>query len=195
MKKKGNTRGVKIFVIAMILVVLVVGYYIYMNNKVKAAKEEQTQVTAVQNVLLKDLERSYPATPKEVVRYFCDITMCFYNEEYSEEELLQMAEKIQGIYDEELKENKTQEQYLKDLKSEIAERKQKKCTISGYELSASTDVKNFTKDGHSCASLYATFRMKQDGAVTEVMEQFILRKDADGHWKIYGWEPVEEEAQ
>lgn len=195
MKKKGNTGGVKIFVIGMILVVLVVGYYVYMNNKVKSSKEEQTQVTAVQNVLLKDLERSYPATPKEVVRYFCDITMCFYNEEYSEDELLQMAEKIQGIYDEELKENKTQEQYLKDLKSEIADRKQKKCTISGYELSSSTDVKSFTKDGYSCASLYATFRMKQDGATAEVMEQFILRKDADGHWKIYGWEPVEEEAQ
>ncbi len=187
---KGKGRSVKLVIIGIILVALVVGYYFYLSNKVKTAREEQTEVTAVQNVLMRDLERSYPPTPKEVLRYYCEITKCFYNEEYTEEELQQLALKAQELYDDELVANKTQEQYLKDLKSEIAERKENKCTISGYELSPSTDVKEYTKDGYTCATMYCTLKLKQDGKTTQSMEQFVLRKDEEGHWKIYGWQLV-----
>lgn len=187
---KGKGRSVKLVIIGIILVALVVGYYFYLSNKVKTAREEQTEVTAVQNVLMRDLERSYPPTPKEVLRYYCEITKCFYNEEYTEEELQQLALKAQELYDDELVANKTQEQYLKDLKSEIAERKENKCTISDYELSPSTDVKEYTKDGYTCATMYCTLKLKQDGKTTQSMEQFVLRKDEEGHWKIYGWQLV-----
>ena len=92
---KGKGRSVKLVIIGIILVALVVGYYFYLSNKVKTAREEQTEVTAVQNVLMRDLERSYPPTPKEVLRYYCEITKCFYNEEYTEEELQELALKAQ----------------------------------------------------------------------------------------------------
>ena len=129
------------------------------------------------------------------MRYFCEITQCLYNEDYTEEELTQLSEKIQEIYDDELIANKTQEQYLKDLKSEIVDRKKNKYTISGYEISPSTDVKTFTKDGYTCARLYATFRIRQEGKTTDSMEEFILRQDEEEHWKIYGWEAVDDNAQ
>ena len=195
MKKKNGASGVKMVIIAVILVALVVGYYFYINHKGKEAREEQVQVTVVQNVLMRDMERNYPSTPKEVVRYFCEITQCLYNEDYTEEELTQLSEKIQEIYDDELIANKTQEQYLKDLKSEIVDRKKNKYTISGYEISPSTDVKTFTKDGYTCARLYATFRIRQEGKTTDSMEEFILRQDEEEHWKIYGWEAVDDNAQ
>lgn len=184
-------RNTKLVIIGIILAALVVGYYFYLSGKVKEAREEKTEITAVQNVLMKDLEHSYPPTPKEVLRYYCEITKCFYNEEYTEEELIQLAEKAQELYDEELIANKTQEQYLKDLKSEITQRKEDKCTISGYELSPSTDVKEYTKDGYTCATLYCTLSLKQNGQTAQSMEQFVLRKDAEGHWKIYGWQLVD----
>lgn len=188
MKRSGI---ITIIVVAVILVAVVAGFTFSLNRRAKASEEAETQATAVQNVLMKDLERSYPPTAKEVVKYFADITTCFYNEEYTDEELVQMAEKIQGIYDDELIANKSQEDYLNDLRDDIASMKASNYTISGYVLSASVDVEEFVENGYSCARLYCTFSLKQGTKGTaRSMEEFVLRKDEDGHWKIYGWQLV-----
>lgn len=189
-KMKGS-KIVKILIIGVLVVAVVLGFYYYLNHKEKEVQEESAKITAVQNVLLKDLERSYPPTPKEVVKYYSEITKCFYNEEYSEEELLDLAQKIQELYDAELIANKTQEDYLTDLKSEIAQMKEKKCIISSYEISASTDVEFFTQNGYSCARLYCTYYLKQDAKTTSTMECFVLRQDEEKHWKILGWDLAE----
>lgn len=182
-----------IIIVGVILVAVVVGYAFRLKHKTGAAAEEVVEVTAVQKVLQKDLERNYPPTPKEVVKYFAEITKCFYNETYSDEELEQLALKIQELYDTELVENKSQEDYMNDLRSDIADMKSNNYTISGYVLSASVDVEEFTKDGDSCARLYCTFSIKQGtNGTMRSMEQFILRKDDDGHWKILGWDLVED---
>lgn len=186
-----GSRTVKIVIIVVILAALVLGYYIYLGRKTgRQQTEEVVQVTAVQRVLMKDLERSYPPTPKEVLKYYCQITQCFYNEEYSDEELQALAVKIQELYDEELVANKSQDDYMNDLKTEIAQMKQDQYTIASYEISASTDVERFVENERSCARLYCTFNLKKAGTTGTVasMEQFVLREDADGHWKILGWQ-------
>ncbi|MDE6844547.1 MAG: hypothetical protein K2J99_02095 [Lachnospiraceae bacterium] len=190
MKSSGK---IGLIVFGVILVAVVAGYALHLNHKSKVDAERAVESTAVQKVLQKDLERSYPPTPKEVVKYYADITKCFYNEEYTEEELEQMAVKIQGLYDAELIANKTQEDYLTDLRSEIVDMKNNDWTISGYVLSSSVDVEEFTENGYSCARLYCTFSVKQStNGTVRTMEQFVLRKDDDGHWKILGWELVED---
>jgi len=189
-KHMKTSRTIKIVIIAAVLAALVFGYYTYLGRKSRQQQAEETvQITAVQSVLMKDLERSYPPTPKEVLKYYCQITQCFYNEEYSEEELLELAAKIQELYDDELVANKSQEDYLKDLKTEIADMKQNHYTVASYEISASTDVERFVEDGRSCARLYCTFNLKQAGTTgtTASVEQFVLRQDEDEHWKILGW--------
>lgn len=189
MKRSGI---ITIIVVGILLVAVVAGFAFSLNRR-KEVAETDTQVTAVQKVLMRDLERSYPPTPKEVVKYFAEITQCFYNEEYTDEELTQLAEKIQGIYDDELIANKTQEDYLNDLSSEIADMKKGNYTISSFVLSASVDVEEFVENGYSCARLYCTFSIKQGtSGTTRSMEEFVLRKDEDGHWKIYGWELVKD---
>lgn len=189
--KRSGVIGLIVF--GVILVAIVVGYAFHINRKAARDAESVVESTEVQKVLMRDLERNYPPTPKEVVKYFAEITKCFYNEEYSEDELEQMATKIQGLYDTELIENKSQEDYMADLRSEIASMKKSNYTISSYVLSASVDVEEFVENGYSCARLYCTFNVKQGTSGTvRSMEQFILRKDDDGHWKIFGWELVED---
>ena len=156
--KRSNVIG--IIVIGVILVAVVAGFAFSLNRR-KAVAEANVQPTAVQEVLMKDLERYYPKSPKEVVRYFAEITKCFYNEEYTDEELAQLAEKIQEIYDDELIANKSQEDYLNDLSNEIADMKKGNYTISSYVLSSSVDVEEFVENGYSCARLYFTFNVKQ----------------------------------
>ncbi len=72
---------VKSAIIIVILVALVGGYYFYLSNYMK--NDDETIVTAVQEVLLKNLEDDYPPTPREVLKYYSDITKCLYNEDYT----------------------------------------------------------------------------------------------------------------
>lgn len=184
--KKGV--GIKILIIGFILIAIIVGYYYYLSNKTKERSEEGTQdMTAVQKVLLYNFDRTYPPTPKEVVKYFGEITQCFYNETYSEEEFLALAEQIQNLYDQELIANKTQEQYIADLRSDVEEMKGLSMEIASYSTSSSADVDTFWQDGYEWARLYCSFILKQGTQRNQSNEVFLLRKDGDGHWKIYGW--------
>lgn len=187
MKRSGV---VSIVVTCVILVAIIGGFVFYLGHKARTSEEEVVESTAVQRVLQKDLERNYPPTPKEVVKYFAEITQCFYNEEYGEEDLDKMANQIQGLYDDELIANKSEEDYMTDLSLEISDMKDKKYTISGYDLSSSTDVYYFTEKGDECARLYCIFNVKQGVSSVPSMEQFVLRKDENGHWKILGWDLV-----
>ena len=190
-----GSKIAKMVIIVVVLAAVVLAYYYYLGHRTRRQEVEEAVVaTVVQSVLMRDLEHNYPPTPKEVVKYYAEITECFYNETYSDEELVQLANKIQMLYDAELVANKTQEQYMEDLRSDIAEMKGKQLVIASYEVSASTDVEEFTQDGYSCARLYCTFYLRQPGNGGRVpsLERFILRKDEDGHWKILGWELVED---
>lgn len=187
MKRSGV---ISIVVTCVVLVAIIGGFAFYLSHKSQTGAEKEVESTQVQKVLQKDLERNYPPTPKEVVRYFADITRCFYNEEYSEDDLDEMAFKIQELYDAELVANKSQEDYLEDLRTEIAGMKEQNSTIYSYELSASTDVEFFTEQDYECARLYCIFNVKQGAGTVPSMEQFVLRKDEAGHWKILGWDLV-----
>lgn len=190
-----SSKVVKTVIIVVVLAAVILAYYYYLGHRTRRQEVEEAAVaTVVQSVLMRDLEHNYPPTPKEVVKYYAEITECFYNETYSDEELVQLANKIQMLYDAELVANKTQEQYLEDLRNDIVEMKGKQLVIASYEVSASTDVEEFTQDGYSCARLYCTFYLRQPGNGSRVpsLERFILRKDEDGHWKIFGWELVED---
>ena len=187
MKRSGI---VSIIITCVILVVVIGGFALFLSHKSRTSGEEAVESTAVQKVLQKDLERNYPPTPKEVVKYFAEITKCFYNEEYSEEELEKLATQIQVLYDEALVANKSEDDYMQDLRSEIASMKENKYTIVGYEVSPSTDVEFFTENEESCARLYCNFYVKQGAGNVPSLEQFVLRKDEAGHWKIMGWDLV-----
>ena len=189
-----GSKIAKTVVIAVVLAVIILVYYYSLGHRAKRqAVEEAIAATVVQSILMRDLEHNYPPTPKEVVKYYAEITECFYNETYSDEELVQLAGKIQMLYDAELVANKTQEQYLQDLRDDIAEMKGRQLTVASYEVSSSTDVEYFTQNEYSCARLYCTFYLKQQGGGrVPSQERFVLRQDEDEHWKILGWELVEE---
>ena len=189
-----GSKIAKTVVIAVVLAVIILVYYYSLGHRAKRQEvEEAIAATVVQSILMRDLEHNYPPTPKEVVKYYAEITECFYNETYSDEELVQLAGKIQMLYDAELVANKTQEQYLQDLRDDIAEMKGRQLTVASYEVSSSTDVEYFTQNEYSCARLYCTFYLKQQGGSrVPSQERFVLRQDGDGHWKILGWELVEE---
>ena len=182
----------KKIIIIVILVALVGGYYFYLSNY--KSNEEETIVTAVQEVLLKNLEDNYPPTPKEVLKYYSDISKCLYNEDYTQQQLEQMADKLLALMDEELAENNPRDQYIRDLKNEVKEFEQNGYTIVNYTTSKSTDVEEYTDNGRKYAKLYCTYSVKAGAEYKSSKQVFILRREtATGHWKILGFELVNPE--
>ena len=184
----GKLKGV---IIAVVLVALVGGFYFYVSNIGK--DNDDVVVSAVQNVLLRNLDNDYPATPKELVKYYGDITKCLYNENYSEEQLAQMADKMIALYDDELAENNPRDQYIVDLKAAVKDFSDKNYTIISYTTSSSTDVEEYTHEGRKCASLYCTYSTKTGADYVSSKQVFVLRKESGtGHWKILGFDIINE---
>lgn len=187
-KKQGNGAALKSGAIILVLVLAMVGYYYYLSNRQKEKDQEDTKLTVVQELLMRDLKNNYPPTVKEVIKYYSELTKCFYNEQYTDEELEQLAAKARELYDDELKENNDWSKYIIQLQSEISDFKGKSIRVSSYSLPASTDVYEFRENGSEFARIYCTYLLSSGSEKRSVEEIFLLRKDEDGHWKIFGWD-------
>lgn len=185
-----KTTTVRTTVIVLILVMMVVGYYAYLSNKSRENRQEAT-LSVVQSALSRDLNKNYPPTPKEAVKYYNELLKCLYNEENNEEERLALGRKMRELYDTELQNFNEEETSLLRLEAEVTDFKKKQRRIAGINLAASTDVEFFEEDGYEFARLRCGYNMTQEGKsyLSEVM--YLLRKDENRRWKIYGWENVE----
>lgn len=176
----------KTAIIIVVLAALIGGYYFYLSNKTETP--EETKVSAVQDVILRDLDKNYPPTPKEVVKYYSELSKCLYNEKYSTEEFEQMADKMLALYDDELLEANPRDQYLMDLNSAISDFRKQDYSITTFTPSQSTDVEESVVKGRECAKLYCTYTIKSGASYSTSLEVFELRKDQAGHWKILGFQ-------
>ena len=188
MKRKNPARVIIVFVV---LAIAVVGLFFYISNRSKMVAEGKQQMSAVTQILSRNLETNYPPTPKEVLKFYSEITQCFYGEDYTDEELVRLATLSRELFDAELVANQTDEQYFSALKMDIAPWKKDGKVISSYSVSASTDVQEYSYDGFEWAQLYCIYTVRMGTNVAPIQEHFIMRKDEKGHWKILGWKPVE----
>lgn len=195
MKKtaKKNANVIKVTIFGIVMACLIVGYYYYLNQRERAAAEANPKVTKVDEILSRNLTVNYPPTPKEVVKYYSELTKCFYNEEYSKGQMEELADKARQLYDDQLIENNEWGTYIMNLQAEIDEYKKNEKEISSYSVAASTDVDYFSQDNYDFARLRCIYTLRQKGSYVNVDEIFLLRKDADGHWKIFGWELAEDD--
>lgn len=188
MKTKTGKTTTRVTIVVMILIVLVVGYYCYLVNRSHRADAEKA-LTAVENVLLRDLESSqYPQTPKELIRYYNDILKCFYNEECSSEEIEALARKVRGLYDQELLNHNEWSTYIFNLEAEIQNFRNLKRRITGISLASSTEVEEFTQDGYKFAKIRCGYNIMQGKESSFSVHVYLLRRDKEKRWKIYGWE-------
>ena len=189
MRKRNPAR---ILIVLVVFAIGVVGLFFYISNRSRVVAEgRQNQMTAVQEILARNLDTNYPPTPKEVLKFYSEITRCFYGEEYSDEELVELATLSRRLFDDELVANQTDEQYLSALRMDIESWKNDKKVISSYSVSSSTDVQEYYYGGYEWAQLYCIYSIRMGTNVAPVQEHCIMRKDEKGHWKILGWELVE----
>lgn len=184
-----------IITIALLCVVGVLVYYRYSNNtpsKSNNSEENETTISEVDRLINKDLENGYPITAREVVNLFTRIQKCYYNEEYTQDELVSLSYMATKLFDEELLTVNSYDEYYADLQDEIDEYKEAGKTISRVIVDKSSDVVYSTIEGVKYASIKVIYYLKTNDATEKTVEVYTLRKDEEDRWKILGWMLYEE---
>ncbi len=182
---KKSTVGVTIILI--VLLAALVGVYAFLTSKARTEAAEEI-MTPVQTALSRDLSKDYPPTVKEVIKYYTDLEKCFYNEECTDEEIVELGMKARGLYDKDLLAINDKDVYLLQLKKGITEFKEAKRRIAATAVAASTNVDFFTEDGYEFARIHCGYTISENGKSKMEARVYLLRRDEQRHWKIYGWD-------
>ena len=183
------------FVVTILVVVAILGGYYFFSQKHKA-DAQKGEVTEVQKLINKDLEKDYPETSREVVKVYNRIITAYYDGEYDDKEFDKLTDQALLLLDDDLKAENPKETYVKNLTDEIAEYKEEKKTISRASVCDSNDVKYTNDKGDEIAYVTASYFIKAGNSYEDTDEMYVLRKDEDGKWKIlvyYQIEPAQSE--
>ena len=190
MDMKSSKKSTWTVVVIAVLVVTMAAYYCYLINRDREKVETQN-LTTVQKVLARDLSKDYPPSPREVIKYYNEVMKCFYNEECSGEEIEALGKQARLLYDEELVENNPWDTYIAGLTLEILQYKEQGRRIASSSVASSVDVEEFTDDGFDFARIRCGYSITTGKATESTVQVYLLRKDANKHWKIYGWDLAE----
>ena len=167
--KKSTTIGAIVF---LGIIIGIVGLYAFLSGKSRD-RNMDVSMTEVQRVLSRDLQNNYPPTVKEVVKFFAEIQKCIYNEECTEEEANSEADN------------------LLLLKAEVAAFREEERKILSATVASSANVDTFSQDGYEFARIYCTYTVMEKGKSGMERMVYLLRRDENRRWKIYGWDRAE----
>lgn len=177
-------KNIKTIIIGVLCAALVLGYYVYLSTRDNSSDHTKEQ-TPVEKVIAMDLENKYPNTPRKVVEVFNEILCCYYNEEYTDKEFQKMAIQQRALLDEELQENNPEQQFIYSVRADANEYKENKKTITSYTICSTDDVIYKTVDDRECAYVTCSYFIKNgDKGFENTYQCYVLRKDAEGQWKI-----------
>ncbi|MCM1058503.1 MAG: hypothetical protein NC517_13010 [Firmicutes bacterium] len=182
---------VRVTIIIMVVLVGLMTLYAFLLSRMRS-ETEAAKMTAVQSALSRDLTKNYPATVKEVLKYYTEIEKCFYNEECTDAEIEALGVQARMLYDQELLDNNEIVGYIERLKSDVKGFKDAKRRLISVTVASSANVDYFSEDGYDFARLYCGYTVKENNGQTfSAGRIYLLRKDEDRHWKIYGWDADE----
>ena len=191
MKKKGaNTFTILVF----ILVIVCLAVYVVISNRTKQTTSGD-DASEVEKLLSYDFAEDYPKTVKETVRLHCRYMKCAYNNEFSEDELDKMNQQVRNLYDQELLDYNEESAQLDALKQDIQYYADNMEKIVSYSFGEDSQIEYNTQDQVDYAKIKVKVMLRVDSAPGEAEEEFILRKNDEGQWKILGWQAVKESSE
>lgn len=180
-----------------LVVVVVLGVFLALNLREDDSifSKNDKPNTEAQAILAKDVDRNYPATVREVVRLFSRISRCYHNEVITEEEFKGLVEMQRKLFDEEFLKNNPLETFTNNLTAEIDSAKAKEYQMVTWRVQKQSSVETWQDGENHFSSIIASYTMNTKGeGYTRTFEEFLLREDEDGRWKIVGWrltDPIE----
>ena len=192
--KKKSSVGTTIVCI-LFAAVFIVGIYLSITrDKQKNAIESDAEVTEVTTLISRDLEKDYPATVREVMKYYCRITKCIYSDELSDSQMTKLVDKLRALYSDDLLAKNDRTEMIGLVKTEIKNYKTAETKIQSYNVAESGEITYYRNETPQRALIDIYFTLKnKDGSFDRAYEEFVLIQDADGRWKIQGWRLSEDQ--
>lgn len=190
-------KNAKYAIIALALVALIcVGFYFFAESQTP----DEAQLTDIEKVIVKDLEKDYPKTPREVVKFYNRIYKGYYGGEATDDQIKQMSEQMLLLLDGELLELNAKEGYYLRVKEDVEAFKQAKKVLLKTDVSDSNDIRYIDDDKagstevDKLAYVKASYFVRVDKSFTNTYQEFVLRQDASGKWKIVAFYEIEGES-
>lgn len=189
-------KNAKFVIIGIACICLIcAGFYFYSQNN----REVEKDLTEIEKIIVKDLDNSYPKTPREVVKFYNRIVKCYYGDEPTEVQLGKLVDQMRCLLDDDLLLVNSRDEYYNSVVTDIAQYKEEKKSVVSTDVCDSNDVFYITddKDGENekdeLAYVNASYFVNVDGRFGYTYQQFVLRQDENGRWKILTFYEVEGE--
>ena len=78
------------------------------------------------------------------------------------------------------------------MQAEVHNYKNNKRKITSVSLASSTNVDYYTADGYSFARISCGYTMTENGKKSSTVIVYLLRRDDNRRWKIYGWKTADQ---
>ena len=190
-------KNAKYVIIAIACIcVICAGFFFFSQDN----KEDEKNLTEIEKVIVKDLKNNYPKTPREVVKFYNRILKCCYgNEEPTQEQMNDLVDQMLCLMDEDVKLAYSRDEYYNSVVQDVASCKQNNKQLVSTDVCDSNDVKYVTdnKEGEmkkdELAYVNASQFVKEDGKFGYTYQQFVLRQDENGYWKILVFYQIEGE--
>lgn len=189
-------KNAKYVIIAIACIcVICAGFFLFSQGN----QVNEKDLTEIEKVIVKDLDNNYPKTPREVVKFYNRIVKCYYGDKPTEDQLNKLVDQMLCIMDDDLLLVNTRDVYYSSVVQDIAQYKAEKKQLVSTDVCSSNDVKYVTDDKNGeaekdeLAYVNASYFINTDGKFAYTYQQFVLRQDDDGRWKILTFYQVEGE--
>ncbi|SET55730.1 DUF6715 family protein [[Clostridium] polysaccharolyticum] len=186
-KHKQRING-KSIVLVILLFAVILGFYMSTSGGKKNEKKDD-EFTILKE---KNIEDSYPETPREVVKLYGRIVKCIYGKDMTSDKVEALVNQLRVLFDEELLEENPLEMQLQALDYDLKNFYENKEVIFNYEVNKNSLVTGKV-DGIESATVELSFSLRKDKEYARSKELFLLRQDSDGKWKIVGWQLIKKE--
>ena len=189
-KKRGG------IIVLILIAVLIVGAFAFIANRTPKTAEEATEVTEQAALMNRNMETNYPSTPREVLKLYNRYMLCLYGSEgggLTDSQVYALGRKMREMYDEELLAENPEEKNLLSLSQEIAAFRNDEKVMIQANVCDSNEVEYIDVEGGSGALVETSYFVKKGTKeFSRTYQQFLLRKDKSGKWKILGFANVNE---
>ena len=191
-KKKNSPVGTIIFTILLAAVIIGI-YFAITRNKNNDTKEIPAETSEADTLIKKDLDWEYPATPREVLKLYCRITKCLYNDDLTDDQIKKLVAQVRNLYSYELLENNAEDEQVAFIKGDRDEYKKAKKTIFSYAIDSANNVEYINTKAGKTAIIKMYFTLQAGANMDRAFEEFSLVEETDGKWKIAAWKLSETE--
>ena len=168
----------------IVLAVMGVAYYYYLANK--PADKDATESVADSNS-----EDNYPESVRDVVKLYARITKAYYESDVSEENIEKLGRQARILFDDELKNTQTEDEFLSALKEDISIYRNNNAKISSFNIQTANNTRYTKFNNREYASIELVYYIREGTQLRTSGTKFTLRRDNSGKWKILYWELVD----